>query len=417
MRINSVGATIYEVGDVVMLTDTRPDNWESAGAMDHYLKNIVTISAVSYDHGSEESNNPNGRFVFPGSASWSFQIRDIVTAATPELIEEYRQRKERQLAELKEKFKTFVFTSDEVYAIAKDIFGEEYIDIEKVSATEFNLIVLFPEINITNSRRHKHVIKDIYVKINIDISVQNVSTGDRLSTITLSGRRGKLSEEEFQSNYGHSHFSGGGTERWSDFCLGSSDFAMILQTMRFSLTPEDWSLLFLSLENYLSWESLEGGPYKNIQNIALRQQSYNTSDFRNHALELIKTLPNACLTLNDGKIEINTDHPALLDHYVSRSRIKSFRSDRATSFESMQTRFNDHVRNDCRPFTFKGNRISPVLYRKSPQGNAPEQENLDQDVIEFYNRTIIKELKKYNISYDYNKISASSTLLRASCPF
>jgi hypothetical protein len=417
MRLNLQGATIYEVGDTVILTDTRPSNWESGGAMDHYLNNVVTITGVAYDSSSEHLNNPNGRFAFSGSSSWSFQIADIATIANPEIIEEYRQRRERQLAELKERFKTFVFTADEVYAIAKDIFGEEYIDIENISPTEFNIIVLFPEINITNSRRHKHVIKDLYVKINVDISVQNVDSGDRLSTIKIEGRRGKLSEEEFQSNYGHSHFSGSGTERWSDFCLGSSDFAMIIQTMRFSLAPEDWMLFFLSLENYVSWESLEGGPYRNIQNIALRQQTHNTSDFINHALELIKTLPNACLTLNGGKIEMNTDHPALLDHYTSRSRIKSFRSDRTTSFESMQTRFNDHVNRDCRPFAFKGKIISPVLYRKSAQGNAPEQENMDQDVIDFYNRTIIKELKKYNVSYDYNKIAASSTLLREASPF
>jgi len=418
MRLNIHGKPIYQIGDVVMLVDKRPEGWSTSGDMDKYLNNIITITAISYGE-TEERSEPEGQLSFTGSSSWTFRINNIACIASPEIIKEYRQRRERELNELKEKFKTFVFKGDEVYDIAKDIFGEECVDIEQVSPIEFNVTVLFPEVNITNSRRNKHIMRDLYVKINVGINVE--VDGDRISNIILSGRRGKLSEEEYQSNYGHSHFSGGGLERWSDFCLGSSDFAMILQTMKFSLTPEDWSLLFLSLGNYVSWESIEGGPYKNIQNIALRQDSYNTSDFRNHALELIKTLPNACLTLNDGKIEFNTDHPSLLEHYVENSRITSFRTGASNTFASMETRFNTHVRNECRTFRFKGTDITPVLYRKSAPNTVastePEKANIDQDVIEFYNRTISKELKKYNIHYEYNKISTSSTVFRASCPF
>lgn len=417
MRINSQGAKMYENGDVVMLATQRPQNWSSNGTMDRYLGNVVTLTHVTYRWNDETSTQPIGYFNFSGSEEWSFKTDEISCLATPEVMEEHRQKRERELAELKERFKTFVFDAEGVYAIAKDIFGEEYVDVNKQSITQFDLIVLFPEINITNSRNHKHVMKDVYVKINIDITSHNVNTGDRLSNIVLSGRRGKLSEEEYHSAYGHSHFSGRGIERWSDFCLGSSDFAMILQTMKFSLTAEDWSLLFLSLENYLSWESLEGGPYKNISSVSLRQQTYNSSDFKSHALELIKTLPNTCLTLNDGKIVFNTDHPALLEHYTTNSRIKSFRSDSNNSFASAQTRFNSFVSAECVPFAFKGQLVIPVLYGKDRATTATEQINIDQDVIDFYNRTINKELKYYNIRYDYNKISTSSAILREASPF
>lgn len=417
MRINSQGGTMYENGDVVMLATTRPEGWSTSGDMDRYLGNVVTLTNVQYAPSDELTSRPRGYFSFSGSAEWTFRTNEIQCMGTPELIEEHRQKREKELAELKEKFKTFVLDDQGVYAIAKDIFGEEYVDVNKLSPTEFNLIVLFPEINITNSRNHKHVIKDLYVKINVDITSHNVNVGDRLSTIVLSGRRGKLSEEEYQSTYGHSHFSGRGIERWSDFCLGSSDFAMILQTMKFSLTAEDWSLLFLSLENYLSWESLEGGPYKNMSSVSLRQQTYNSSDFKSHALELIKTLPNTCFTLNDGKIVFNTDHPALLEHYTTNSRIKSFRSDSNNSFASTQTRFNSFVSGECIPFAFKGQLVTPVLYGKDRATAATEQTNIDQDVIDFYNRTINKELKHYNLRYEYNKISNSSTIFREASPF
>lgn len=419
MRFNSKGAPIYESGDVVLLTDKRPGNWESGGAMDHYLNTIVTINAIAYDSGFETSERPNGRFNFPGSSGWSFQVRDIASIANPELIQEFKERQERRLQEFREKFKTFVTKGEDVYAIAKDIFGEEHTSLDIISPTEFEIIVLFPEIHMTNSRRHRHTIKDLYVKIHVDINVNDTNIGDRVSTISFYGRRGKVSEEEYHSAYGHSHFGGDGLQRWSDFCLGSgSDFSMIVQSMVFSLTPEDWSLLFLSLENYVSWESLEGGPYKNMSNIALRrQQTYNSRDFRNHALELIKTLPNACLTLNDGKVQINADHPALAEHYASKSRIKSFTPQGARSFASTQASFNSFVQNECRPFDFKGERIRPTLYSNAKDGEVEDKTQIDRNVIDFYNSTINKELKQYNISYEYNKISASSTLFREASPF
>lgn len=416
MRINNQGTTIYEEGDVVMLATERPGNWENNGDMDRYLSNVVTLTNVHYSHSNEHLSSLNGYFTFSGSENWSFRINDILCMATPELIEEHRLKKERELAEFKEKFKTFVLTSDEVCTIAKDIFGEEYVDVKTLSPTEFQLIILFPEVNITNSKAYKHVMKDLYVKINIDISIHNVTNGNRLSNIGLSGRRGKLSEEEYHSDYGHSHFSGRGIERWSDFCLGSSDFAMIIQTMRFSLTPEDWSLLFLSLDNYVSWESLEGGPYHRINSVSLRQESHNSSDFRNHALELIKTLPNACLTLNDGEIVLNTDHPALSEHYLTNSRIRSFRSDASGSFATTQVRFNSHVSRKCTSFTFKDQQVVPTLYEKDREAST-ELPNIDLDVIDFYNRTIIKELKHYKFRYEYNKISANSTFFRENSPF
>lgn len=410
MIVSNQGAIIYEIGDVVILPSKRPRNWASNGEMDCYLGNIVTLTQVHYGSGygdfTEAPKGIDGQFRFAGANGWTFHTSEIVSLATPQAIEEARMIKQRKLAEFKEKFKQFVLNGDDIFAIAKDIFGEEYVDLHKIDETEFDILVLFPEVNITNSRRHKHTIKDLYVKINIQLTLDG-NMGDRLSNISLDGRRGKLSDEEYQSNYGHSHFSGGGIDRWSDFCLGSSDFAMILQTMRYSLTQEDWTLLFLSLGNYVSWESIEGGPYRNMQNISSREQSVSPSSFTQHALEIIKTLPNSCFTFNSKVIELNQDHPDLLHHYATHSRIKSFRSTASSSnFTALQTRFNSYVRENYRSFTFKGETVIPTVYSK--KGETAEttstEENLDQQVIDFYNSTINKELKKYNIQYEYKKL-------------
>lgn len=418
MIINSRGGRIYEVGDVVMLATRRPEGWSSDGNMDMYLGNIVTLTSVVYR--DRDSDTPFGQISFSGSASWTFKTTEIECIATPEAIEQYKQRREREFAEFTEKFKTFVTNSDQIFAIAKDIYGEDRVDIVKITESEFQIIVLFPEIRINNSRRNTHIIKDLYVKIDINM-VLGARVGDRVSNISLYGRRGMLSDEEYRSNYGHSHFSGNGIERWSDFCLGSSDFSMIVHTMKFSLTEEDWMLLFLSLENYVSWESLEGGPYRKIAEISLRQQTLNPSGFNEHALELIKYLPSSCLTFNSKEIELNTDHPELLQYYIDHSRIKSFRASGSpgSAFNSLRVNFDDHVRRNFTPFNFKGVSISPKIYPKNGNLAQVVEENLDQEVITFYNNRISRELKKYNNHYEYNKLrkNSSSTIFREAFTF
>ena len=419
MRLNRHGVLLYEVGDQVQLTDERPDNWNSSGEMDQYLSQVVTITAVRYSSNVEDERHPRGVFTFDGGSAWTFRTDEIATMATPELLKQAEEQRAIRLAEFNEKFKTFLTDPKAIYEIAKDIFGEQYVDLRILRNTEFNIFVHFPEVNITNSRRHRHVIKDLYVKINVDltnVTSKTFSTTDQIAHITISGWRGSLSDEEYQSQYSHSHFSGNGIERWSDFCLGSSDFAMILQTMKFSITPEDWTLLFLSLENYVSWESLEGGPYKMIQSVSLRRETVNTSNFRNHALELAKNIPSAALSIVDGRIDLIEDHPALLEHYTNNTRIKSFENRNHSPFNVIRTRFDSHVSREGMTITFKDRQLKTTLYRKNAE-ETEEEGNIEQAVINFYNETIKQELKKYTYYYEYNKISTSSALFRASSPF
>lgn len=416
MRLNSQGKLIYEVGDQVKLTDVRPRNWESGGAMDCYLSRIVTIQQVRYSSDVENDSQPEGVFRFNGSGSWTFRTSDIATIATPELLKQLEEEKAIKIAEFKEKRKTFLIEPEAIYEIAKDIFGEPFVHLNIQTPTRFYIIVHFPEVNITNSKRRTHVIKDLYVKINIDLNYITDVNNDQVANIELDGWRGSLSEEEYQSSYSHSHFSGNGIERWSTFCLGSSDFAMILQTMKFSITPEDWTLLFLSLENYVSWESIEGGPYKHIESISLRRETLNPSNFRENALELAKNIPSAALSIVDGTMCLIDNHPALLEHYSANTRIKSFSNPRSTPFSSIKARFDSHINREGMTVTFKDRQIQTTLYRKNVP-EASEEGNLDQAVINFYNETIKQELKKYTYYYEYRKNSTSSTIFREASPF
>lgn len=176
---------------------------------------------------------------------------------------------------LKQLYKDFILDIKEVYEICKYIFKTENID-----HNEDYIIIKFPEIAITNSMGRLHIIKDIYVKITIECRWRNYLVlaakksdltdeylGSPLS-IHVSGARTTLSLEEFYSMYIHSHLpSTDSPTDFNSFCLGASYFSTIKYNLQLSPTKENWELFFLSIEKYLSWESLEGGPHTLIKNI------------------------------------------------------------------------------------------------------------------------------------------------------
>lgn len=406
MRVNELGVIIYEVGDVVILNNRRPSRWNSEGHMDKYLGKTVTITAVHYC-----DDFSDGYFEFKGSSDWSFNVTDIVGTASPELmaaLEIERQAKLKEIEERnKEKFKHFVFKPEEIYNIAVDVFGEDRVDLIKEDERLFNLTIFFPEITIKNSEGYEHTIKDLYFKFKIRITLDDSSS--TYSRIEVYGRRLSVSDREYSSDYGHSHLNGRSIFNFSSFCLGSSDFGLIMQSMRLSITAEDWLLLFFSLENYVSWESLEGGPYRKMKDIKI-DRNVNLDRYKSEAISLINKLPDTCLTFNDGKVELINDHPSLFEYYNLNSTLKSFQMPPIDAFSSIERSFDRRIREDNSEFKFKGQIITPKIFQ-TVEPDA-EQKNISAEVVVFYNKILNEELKKYNQRYEYTKLRETSSLLR-----
>lgn len=156
--------------------------------------------------------------------------------------------------------------------ILKAVYPERWTINKIPDSTSYYVYILWDDITITNSNNDTHNIKDLYMRFTLS---------EDLKISTIKGFRGTLSPVEWVYGYQHSHLGGNNAkkscydEKFSGFCLGGgtevpSLMAEIDIAERFD---ENLYILFLySLDAYVKWESVEGGPYRHMKNI-----NYSTS--------------------------------------------------------------------------------------------------------------------------------------------
>lgn len=131
------------------------------------------------------------------------------------------------------------------------------------------LFIHFPEVIIKNDLELEHTIKNLFVKLRF--------TNKYTLNAHPIGFRSTYSTKELLLNYTHSHISGLGVNNQSidtnTFCLGSSELVENLRILnqRYNddsfITEEEILMFLFNLETYVAWESLEGGPYKKIEQL------------------------------------------------------------------------------------------------------------------------------------------------------
>lgn len=135
-----------------------------------------------------------------------------------------------------------------------------------------SIILKFDELTLKNSRRQTHTIKDLLLRIILD------KNGDtkRLSLGSIQGNRLTLTSQEYQSNYFHSHLStsapdmmrGTVLRTFKSFCTGSGEInAYRMELNEDGMTEQKIIAFLLQLTTLVSWESLEGTPYKYMNKI------------------------------------------------------------------------------------------------------------------------------------------------------
>ena len=140
------------------------------------------------------------------------------------------------------------------------------------------ILIHFPCFEISNSEGRTHTIRDLYVMLHPFIYS---GTGRISFTDSISGFRTTLTDAELNTGYLHSHLrstnrgyfdnfdSEVGLERW--FCLGSGETLDLLDIMNVAeeFDKNLFELFLYTLDSFVKWESLEGGPYKRMENIHL----------------------------------------------------------------------------------------------------------------------------------------------------
>lgn len=213
---------------------------------------------------------------------------DKVISKAPEPISEpvinpleiYKEYAESNLNNIKDSLESYYpdhwdlkINYNEIEEIVKNCKNKDEI-LTKVSLYDvryvdvYEIIIHFPEIVIKNSRKEEHLIRDLYIKINLNMNFQSTNSGSYFR-----GCRTTITYAEYQSRYSHSHLPrirlG---EGFKGFCLGDTTLATLCARLTHSFDEESFDLLLQSLKSYVSWESLEGGPYIKISELSGNKQ-------------------------------------------------------------------------------------------------------------------------------------------------
>lgn len=149
-------------------------------------------------------------------------------------------------------------TLDMAFSIAKKHYGNDNVELIK---SDSKLLIYIPVIKITSENTLEHEMKDVYLEIHV--------SNEMFDLFTL--YRGTLSSSECRSNYLFSHCSGNARYAYSSrFCFGDYDTPMN-RIFHKPTVKKDFILnmdyLFYILDSYLSWESINGMPYKEISSV------------------------------------------------------------------------------------------------------------------------------------------------------
>lgn len=180
----------------------------------------------------------------------------------------------------------------------------EVIDNSGVFELKPYFKVLYPEIEITNTNKEKHTIKNLVVVF----SLQWDSYFKKWKINEMTGLRLTLSYLELAKSYPHSHLASSSlTSNFksmtsSKFCLGSSTLGMSIAEYNTESNKEKSNLvlegILYTLDTYVTWESLEGVPHNYIRSLLpLGGTPVINSYLDSHSLKIVDFLKENKISL------------------------------------------------------------------------------------------------------------------------
>jgi len=199
----------------------------------------------------------------------------------------------------------------QVYEVFKDFFGEDSVDLQNlpndseildafesfdIEESEYEhvynisddrlttlieslgyakpfILVYWPRVKVTNENDKSIIIQDLYAKIELDAKGY-IPTED--SGFTLN--RATYPMEQWVCSYLHSHINSipkNDTSQFKSPCLGTGPIIQTINSLRVSISEgfdeTKWMLFCHELSLYVTVESLEGVPYKHLENVHLNK--------------------------------------------------------------------------------------------------------------------------------------------------
>ena len=185
--------------------------------------------------------------------------------------------------------------------------------------------VLYPEIEITNTKKEKHTIKNLVVVFPLKWD----SYFKKWKIDDMRGLRLTLSYLELSKSYHHSHLNSSSVTDYfksmtsSKFCLGSSTLGMSIAEYNTESNKEQSNLvlegILYTLDTYVTWESLEGVPHNYIRNLLPfggTAVDGSTSYLDSHSLKVVDFL-------KENKIPLALDYGVMNDSIFIKNSLEN----------------------------------------------------------------------------------------------
>lgn len=274
---------------------------------------------------------------------------------------------------------------------------ENYDEPEFITIKSLDIYVHFPHLVIKNSEGAEHPIMDLFTRTR----VQNIRPeNDYKCDVYFQGRRTTYSLKEMYSGYTHSHLPGS-EYGFYDFCTGSSYYNTLLYDLPLKPTEEAWLMLFMGMENFVSWESLEGGPYRKIREIGGMEEDVNDSKVQQELKKILPLLPKQVWTYTD-KLKLIENHPLVyqvFNQYSSIRKLGKMSDERAQQYVKS---YEDDYRSKKLIWKQKqeGEKEFPFKVIYESTGDSPQ---IAKEVVDKYVQIINRQVQEYNQNLSYER--------------
>ena len=152
---------------------------------------------------------------------------------------------------------------DDIKSAAEDMFGANNVDFQDTLTNRPKLVIHWDEVEVSNENDEKHTIYDVYVKITFTESAGIVGFDMTRSTLTAN---------EMRCGYVFSHLPRQHNNVMSYYtpCLGGGPIKTTMTTLASSYNPDIFRLFLVELDRYIRTESISGGPYIRMGEVANR---------------------------------------------------------------------------------------------------------------------------------------------------
>ena len=157
-------------------------------------------------------------------------------------------------------------TPDEDYNSKYEVSEQTLNDIiESLKYLKANIYVWWDKVTVTNENDKSVEIQDLYAKVTVQLNgkIPYENLGFLLNRATYSSA-------QFLSDYMHSHIQYIPKENFSNFmppCLGHGPIVNTILTLKEEYDEAMWMLFCQELSIYVTVESLQGGPWKKLEEL------------------------------------------------------------------------------------------------------------------------------------------------------